>query len=378
MMPTEKPHLSVAALSHPGENRENNEDRFAVESLRHPRDGTPILLAIVADGIGGHRAGEVAAQITVDTIRDTLRASRANNPVAELSNAVLKASRKVSEASSEASEKEGMGSTVAVAWIIGPSIYTTSVGDSRIYLLRENRLRQISVDHTWVQEAIDYDIIAPDEARHHPQAHVLRRYIGGPQLPEPDLRLRLEDGESDKESQAHQGMTLKQGDKLLLCSDGLTDLVEDHEIYEALHSETPERAVESLVDLARARGGHDNITVVALAVPEELPEPRRRPVSAGVIGLISGSALFLCLALAGLATTWWLGTWPWKGGPLDPDASAGASATPPVEAPAAETFAPTTVPAERTPSTPTVSPTPAPTSTPFPLPTVESVATEGS
>lgn len=376
MIPTEKPHLAVAALSHPGENRENNEDRFAVENFKHPRDGTPILLAVVADGIGGHQAGEVAAQITVDTVSETLRDSKSTNPLADLSNAVLKASRNVSEASEETAEKEGMGSTVAIAWIIGPNLYITSVGDSRIYLLRDNRLRQISVDHTWVQEAIDYDIIAPDEARHHPQAHVLRRYIGGQQLPEPDLRLRLEDGESDKQSQAHQGMALKHGDKILLCSDGLTDLVEDHELYEALHSQAPQRAAESLVDLARARGGHDNITVIAMAVPEELPEPQRRPVSAGLIGLVSGSAVFLCLILAALVTTWWLGVWPWNGGPLDPDAPGETSATPSVVAPAAGTLGPTTLPTQGTPSAPTVSPTPAPTSTPYPLPTVASQATE--
>jgi protein phosphatase len=373
VIPTEKAHLSVAALSHPGENRENNEDRYAVQSLKLERDGTPVLLAVVADGIGGHPAGEIAAQITVDTVYETLRNSDLRNPVSDLGNAVIEASRKVSEASEQASEKQGMGSTVAVVWIIGPRMYTTSIGDSRIYFLRDGRLRQISVDHTWVQEAIDYDIIAPEEARHHPQAHVLRRYIGGPQLPEPDLRLRLEDGETDQQSRAHQGLTLRRGDKILLCSDGLTDLVEDQEIYEALNTQTPERAVESLVDLARARGGHDNITVVALGVPQELRKPRRRSRSAWLIGLISGIVAFLCLTLVGLAAMWLLGFWPWDQGTtpiIQPEIVASPTAA------EMEGDLPPPEPTDITDSAPTESATPAPTSTPYPLPTVPPPTTE--
>jgi serine/threonine protein phosphatase PrpC len=370
VIPTEKSHLTVAALSHPGENRENNEDRYAVESLQLERDGTPILLAVVADGIGGHQAGEIAAQITVDTIRESLSKSNTRNPVSDLGNAVIEASRKVSQASQQATEKEGMGSTVAVVWIIGPHMYTTSVGDSRIYLLRDGRLRQISVDHTWVQEAMDYDIIGPEEARHHPQAHVLRRYIGGPQLPEPDMRLRLEDGENDQQSRAHQGLNLRRGDKILLCSDGLTDLVEDQEIYEALNTKPPERTVNSLVDLARARGGHDNITVIALAVPEKMPEPRRRSRTPWLVGLVAGIVAVLCLTLAGLALMWLLGFWPW-------DQSAAGLGTQPETYPSPTALAPGMNEVIRSPEStdlttfaPTETAVPAPTSTAYPLPTV--------
>jgi protein phosphatase len=311
MIPIEQAHLRVAALSHPGETGKNNEDRFSVVAQRLGSRGLPGLLAVVADGIGGHQAGEVASQITVDTIVRRLEPSNGRSPLAELRNAVVEAARAVSRASAEAEERRGMGSTVAVAWVLADRLFTATIGDSRIYLLRQGILRQLSVDHTWIQEALDHNVISPEEAREHPNAHILRRHLGGEQVPEPDLRMRLAPGESEQASRSHQGLRLRGKDQILLCSDGLTDLVTDHEIRETLTAHPPPEAVETLVQTARGRGGHDNITIVVMGVPPRpQPDPRRqrgRFLAASAIGILALLAIF---AVAG-AAAWWFGLWPW-------------------------------------------------------------------
>jgi len=139
----------------------------------------------------------------------------------------------------------------------------------------------------------------------HPHAHVLRRYLGGAQDPQPDFRLRLSAEESDTRSQANQGFPLQAGDRFLVCSDGLTDLVTDAEIQTILGAHPPATATQTFIDLARARGGHDNITVICVLVP-----PRLRRTSAAprlVLALVS----LLLLVAAGSIALWWLGLWPW-------------------------------------------------------------------
>lgn len=376
MKENELAHTIVAELSHPGEKRSTNEDRYAVINYRTEVENRPALLAVVADGIGGHRAGEVAAQITVDTIVSNLTPKKVNNPVTQLKEAVMDAGRAVMQASQEEPEREGMGSTIAAAWIIGSRLYTTSAGDSRIYLLQGNNFRQISIDHTWVQEAIDYKIIAPDEAKDHPQAHVLRRYIGSRELPKPDMRLRLRDDESDAQSEANQGLRLNQDDQILLCSDGLTDLVEDSEIHEALRNQSPREAVISLVSLARERGGHDNITVVLLVVPKL---PRRRILgrrSTWLIATLGGTILLISITLIALAASWLLGVFPWISRTPSPSSTSMEPVSPIIEftstsLPISE-MTPTVLPTQTPISTLTVTPTPRDTATAFPLPTVAS------
>lgn len=314
MTPTESLKFITSEFSHPGEMRSSNEDRYSTISYQLREDDKPAMLAVVADGIGGHKAGEVAAQITVDTIVSYLTNSNGSDPISELQAAVLEANKRVQQKSHDIQEQLGMGSTVVVVWIIGTHLYTTSVGDSRIYLLRQGRLHQISIDHTWVQEAIEHNIIKPDEARDHPQAHILRRYIGGVEAPELDMRLRLEEDENPDRSIANQGLPLEQADRILLCTDGLTDLVEDREIMQALQVQAPKDAVIALVNLARARGGHDNITVVIVASSEIAlrPRPNRRAawVKATILGSVGLIFLIVLVAIAGL----WFGLWPWPGG----------------------------------------------------------------
>ncbi|MEE9216161.1 MAG: protein phosphatase 2C domain-containing protein [Anaerolineales bacterium] len=310
MIPSDNSHLTVAALSHPGEIREINEDRFSVTFYTRESDNASVTLAIVADGIGGHQAGEVASQIAVDQISGDIAKASGNDPVVELSAAIITAGRLISKSAARDEALQGMGSTIATAMVVEQHLFIVSVGDSRIYLIRSGEIQQISIDHTWVQEAIKHGILTPEEARNHPNAHVLHRHLGGEGDPIPDSRLRLSDDESDEASQANQGMSLAPHDQILLCSDGLTDLVEDDEILEVVSAHSPEEAAGALVDMARARGGHDNITMVIVEVPDTNATGSSSRLRSGLRLAAAGIALLLLVAI-GLGLTYLLGYWPW-------------------------------------------------------------------
>lgn len=315
MIANQHPHLDVGSASHPGEKRDINEDRHIVASYRIQKDSTPVVIAIVADGIGGHQAGEVASEIAVEAILEVVMEQGVKNPIKTLRSAVLSAGTSVFGAAQQSSDFYGMGSTAVIACVIGERLYTAHVGDSRIYLYRQRRLRQITRDHTWVQQAIEHKIIKPQDAADHPNAHMLQRAIGSSEPPEADFRMRLSDRENDSDSENNQGLLLKSGEKILLCTDGLTDLVNDEEIEIALVEQSPDDAAQSLITLARARGGHDNITVVILAVPEKwlIPEPsRRRRVFFFSAILILSFVVVIALAML---VSWRLGWIPW---PLEP------------------------------------------------------------
>ncbi len=217
--------------------------------------------------MGGHAAGEVASQIAVDEVVRDLRAVPCTDPASELLRAVVRAGRAVFARSQEEEALRGMGTTLAAAWVVGRRLYTVTVGDSRIYLHRGGTTIQASIDHTWVQEAVERGLLTPEQARIHPNAHVLRRHLGGPNDPEPDQRLRLDGGEPEDASADHQGLALEAGDAVVLCSDGLSDLVNEKEIQRALRHPQLDRTVKELIDLALSRGGHDNITVAAIRIP---------------------------------------------------------------------------------------------------------------
>jgi len=291
VIPKERAHINITAITHEGMSGKNNEDRYGVSAhTLSEADSTPSLLAIVADGIGGHQAGEIAAEIAVETISRAVAASDASDPLAVLNDAIIQAGLSVHKQSNSDLAQHGMGSTCVCVWIIGDQLYTASVGDSRIYLLREGIIRKISTDHTWVQEAIQYGIITPDQARGHPQSHIIRRYLGSEKPAEVDFRLRLDPDETDEQAIANQGMALLPDDQLILCSDGLTDLVEDGEIQTAIEESGAEAGLQRLVDLANQRGGHDNITIVALQVPDEKHKPEKEKRSSSkavwVVGVI--------------------------------------------------------------------------------------------
>jgi serine/threonine protein phosphatase PrpC len=296
MNPKPEPQPEVAADTNMGRVRTNNEDRYAV--VRLECGGQPSVLAMVADGVGGHAAGEVASQTVVDEIVSQLRADPCANPVKILPQAVVRAGRAVFLRAKGDPALRGMATTLAAVWVIGRRLYSVTVGDSRIYMRRGGKIFQASIDHTWVQEAVEHGLLTPEQARIHPNAHVLRRHLGGEQDANPDQRLRLDENDASPGSTEHQGMTLEDGDALVLCSDGLSDLVQAEEIGRALRHGRLEKSVRELIDLARQRGGHDNITVVALRFPaeEKIPSLRRWWKPFAVIGL--SSLILAALALA--------------------------------------------------------------------------------
>jgi PPM family protein phosphatase len=270
MIRSSLPHVHVATFSHAGMSGKNNEDRYAVSSFHISKDDPrPAVFAVVADGIGGHLAGEIAAELAVNYITAGVAESNARKPVKILESAIQNASQSISSHSASNKDESGMGATCACVWIIEDKLYTAYVGDSRIYLLRGKFIQRLTIDHTWVQEAFEKGIITAEQKRDHPNQHVIRRYLGGVKLPEVDFRLRIDDSESDEESINNQGFHLEPGDTILLCSDGLTDLVWDDEIQKVVRSKKDVKsAVEALVSLANDRGGHDNITVVLMSMPK--------------------------------------------------------------------------------------------------------------
>jgi protein phosphatase len=301
MIRIDRSHLNVAAHSHAGMSGKNNEDRFAVTSYQlDEEDLTPVLLAVVADGIGGHRAGEVAAELAVDHITQAMSESDMRRPTKALERAIHEASDAIAEHASSSDEQKGMGATCACILVIGDKLYTATVGDSRIYLLREGRIQQVTTDHTWVQEAVEKNILTPEQARDHPNVHVIRRYLGSPNPPEVDFRLRLYDSEADALAESNQGLQLRPGDTFLICSDGLTDLVWNDEIAEIIRSRPNlKSAAQELIDTANQRGGHDNITVVLISAPRNLKTataPQKRNWLPWIIG--GGIALLLLVVFA--------------------------------------------------------------------------------
>src|SRR5574339_1016885 len=220
MIRTQRAHLNVEAHTHPGITGKNNEDRYAVASfVLDEQDKTPVLFAVLADGIGGHRAGEVAAELAVNHIMQVVAKSDGKYVRQTIVEAVTEASNAIAAHSASNENLKGMGATCALAWIIGDRLYTAYVGDSRIYLMRGGRIQQLTVDHTWVQEAIDRGMLTPEAARVHPNVHVIRRYLGSPAPPEPDFRLKLFNDEGNQNDENNQGLQLLPNDILLLCSE---------------------------------------------------------------------------------------------------------------------------------------------------------------
>ena len=209
----------------------------------------------------------MAAEIAVENISHLVAQSDASRPVEILDNAIQVTSDAIAAKAKDNTQRLGMGTTCACAWVIGDRLFTASVGDSRIYLLRNTHLLQLTIDHTWVQEAVEKGILDPKDARNHPNVHVIRRYLGSTKPPQADIRLRLATNETDTQSRSNQGLHLRPGDLLLLCTDGLTDVMENAEIARTVSGLALQSAAQALIDLACTRNGRDNITVVMMLVP---------------------------------------------------------------------------------------------------------------
>jgi protein phosphatase len=267
--------LKVFGGSHEGMSGKHNEDSYGIFAWK--LDDDKILhLGVVADGVGGQIAGEIASRVTIETVGAYFdKPDTINNISGHLEQAILAANEAVYNASQENPDYRGMSTTIAMAAVVENRLYTSHVGDSRIYLLRDGRLQQISIDHTWAQEAIEAGLLTREQAKTHPNRNVIKRHLGGKLQIEVDHRLALVQGQSAEEAHANQGMSLNPGDTILICSDGLTDMISDESALESLntHFQDLPAATSELIDKANQAGGRDNITVVLMQVPgkEGLP-----------------------------------------------------------------------------------------------------------
>ena len=297
MIPVDNAHLPVFAATDPGASGKNNEDNYAVSAyIVSDSDPTPSIVAVVADGVGGHQAGEVASSIAVEVISQLIAESDAAHPLATLEGAFHRANQAIYSQATINPNNAGMSTTAACVWILGDQLFMASMGDSRIYLKRGDEFIQLSTDHTWVQEAIESGVLTRDQVRSHPNAHLIRRYLGSKQPAIPDFRINLPPDDSNGNAASNQGMNIVAGDCLLLCSDGLTDLVSDDEIQSALGRSPLEEALDNLIKLANSRGGHDNITIIGIQVPDDklfVAAPKKK--NRFIVMLVIFSVLMLAL-----------------------------------------------------------------------------------
>jgi protein phosphatase len=267
---TDLSHVPFASLSHQGKVRQNNEDRLVVRNYvadeLQPRH---VLLAVLSDGVGGNRAGEIAAQIGVDTIVGLFgNLGSLDHPAASLKEVVIAANLAVLEASAVKSELEGMGATCICALVIEKTLYLASLGDSRAYLLRGRTIRQLNYDHTWLEDKAGIGISGSKNiTRDHPLAHVLSRYLGSAHPAWVDMRQRPEKKLLQNNTPTTEPLELLKGDHVLLCSDGLTDMLTDGEIRSAIKRKMLQKDVQQLVLCALEKGGHDNVSVILMKIP---------------------------------------------------------------------------------------------------------------
>lgn len=225
--------------------REVNQDYVYVSDL--PVGNLPNLF-IVADGMGGHKAGEFASRFTVEVVKDELAKSTEEGPEAMIRQAITSANQRLLETAKQDSKLEGMGTTLVVATVIERTLYFANVGDSRLYLLN-NDIKQVSKDHSLVQEMVRLGGIKQEDAKNHPDKNIITRAIGAKEQVEVDF----------------YEYRLKKGDIVLMCTDGLSNMVEDTEILHiVMGSRDIVEAVEGLINKANENGGKDNIGIVAV------------------------------------------------------------------------------------------------------------------
>lgn len=239
--------MKTFSMTDVGRKREINQDYvFATDE---PLGALPNLL-VVADGMGGHKAGDFASKYTVEVLEEELKHTLKENPEEILRDAVRTANHKLIEAAGKDIKLEGMGTTLVAATIIDHSLFFVNVGDSRLYLINQE-IRQLSRDHSLVEEMLRLGGINEEEAKHHPDKNIITRAIGAKENVEADF------------FEYH----LKKGDVILMCTDGLCNMVDDEEIFAIIKGARDiVEAGQSLIDRANANGGKDNIGVV-LAQP---------------------------------------------------------------------------------------------------------------
>ncbi len=247
-------HYEIVAgiLTDVGLIREHNEDSVC---FIRPGDTTELeskgVLTLVADGMGGAAAGEVASRLTVDLV-GRLYYESAESAGEALRNAIRRANREVFAFAESDCEYRGMGTTLVAMAIVRGAAYAAYVGDSRLYLVREGQIYRMTEDHSYVNEMVRLGVLSRDEAVHHEDRNLIVRALGN----RPEVEV----------SEWAHPILVREGDAFVLCTDGLHDLVNDGAILDAVVTEQPDSACHRLVEAAKARGGHDNISVAVVRV----------------------------------------------------------------------------------------------------------------
>ncbi|MDA1475587.1 Stp1/IreP family PP2C-type Ser/Thr phosphatase [Bacillus changyiensis] len=246
--------MKTALITDKGKIRQHNEDDAGIFTKTEE-----LVLAVVCDGMGGHLAGDVASKMAVSTLRDiweqaeTIPSTPADSE-AWLIEQIAAVNQKLHDHSRTYQECQGMGTTVVSVLYTGKSLTVAHIGDSRCYLLHESSFTQLTEDHSLVNELVKTGSISKEDAQHHPRKNVLTKALGT----EPTVTVEA------------RSFEVEPGDQILLCSDGLTNKVDDLKLKEVLHASISiENTAEQLVQMANDNGGDDNITVVLLELPSQ-------------------------------------------------------------------------------------------------------------
>ncbi|ACL69751.1 Stp1/IreP family PP2C-type Ser/Thr phosphatase [Halothermothrix orenii] len=235
--------MQYSVFSDKGKVREKNEDNYLIKL-------NPIPILAVADGLGGHKAGEVASKMAIDFIKE-YSFDPEGELLEDLYRGFCELNKKIINSARENTSCQGMGTTLSLGIIWNNILYIGHIGDSRIYLFRENKLKQLTTDHSLVNELLQENKITKEEAYNHPQSHILTQALGT----SPDLEVET------------KKFRLTEKDYLLLCTDGLTDMVPPDDISKVFRNENDVDGISrQLGKLALKRGGVDNITIIVCSI----------------------------------------------------------------------------------------------------------------
>jgi PPM family protein phosphatase len=251
--------VEAYGMSNVGMRRLQNEDSYLINDK--------LRLYVVADGMGGHQGGEFASKLAVSTMEEMVRKllggdpedtqiegvnTKGADPGGCLKHAIAEAGRRIHQQALYDENLRGMGTTTVAALVMAPSIYIANVGDSRAYLIRHQTIEQVTEDHSLVSEQVRAGVLKAEDAKGHKLKNIITRSVGYQEEVDSDVTV----------------LNPQVGDRILMCSDGLSNLVGDEEILKIVSHEEPPKACETLVREANRRGGDDNITVVILQVDE--------------------------------------------------------------------------------------------------------------
>lgn len=248
-----RPGVEVASLSDVGCQREDNEDFFLYwEPAKEDDFRRKGRLAVVADGMGGHEGGQEASRLAVETVREVYDKGFRDDPQSALVESFGAAHLRILNYAEQHPAFQGMGTTCTAFALLHSQLYFAHVGDSRLYLVRDSKIQRLTRDHSYVGRLVESGLVRPEDAEKHPQRHILTAALGA--------------GRDAQVEHAEQGIPVKNGDDLLLCTDGLWSVVSEPEMETAVSGLAPAECCAALVELARQRGGPDNITLQVLRV----------------------------------------------------------------------------------------------------------------